>query len=300
MISLAPLKYRSILADAGGPVQKMLSAEIAGSNGKTSYEAAAYLKLELRPDDLIENKLYGNPDGTGTDNYKSIACYKAISEALERWAYYETCNGVSHNNYGFDIDPTTTGMAAFPGLTKNAARSIAFQEALERWALVEWWLGNLQSTSVSTTHLPNLVITIPNVGSVAIIWQQLQEFADVTAYGFAGGKNIKQAISKAQIELDRNIFLLNNYFRNSNRMDVNQFHIQEQRVLWFASPEGHNSFLNRVSDSQQKSEIIHIPELILDQSIDGPWNSYATAWRCLFKATTPFAANENRLDFFMF
>ncbi|MBI3534188.1 MAG: hypothetical protein HY072_01700 [Deltaproteobacteria bacterium] len=111
-VNLAPLKYRNILMEQGGPIarlsiiQKQLTPSIVG------HEALAYLVKDLKNGWNLKHRIYGNVDGAGSSEYKNQASYKSISEALERWAFYEIYNNAKvKNKYGFNIDPTTTGMA---------------------------------------------------------------------------------------------------------------------------------------------------------------------------------------------
>ncbi len=284
------------MAKDGGPVAKLVFSEIVTDKNTKQYEVGCYLKEELRPSHIPKYHLYGNPDGTGTDKYKSVACYKAISEALERWAFYQT-KDENVIKYGFDVDPSTTGMAAYPGLFKSQARNIAMLEALERWVISEWWSGCLSSFTLADVQLPqNIVIEIVGYGVVAVIWNQLDSSSQNIAYGFAAGSSAKLAIEKAECELQRNIFVLKNYFEKESQINLSMLSLQEQRLVWFSKPEGHRLFLDRVSKSKLDMQTNKIPKLLVDKEVIGPWSSYATVWRCLFNS----AHDNNGLNTFMF
>src|ERR1035437_876327 len=51
--------------------------------------------------------------GTGTDYSLSMARIKSICEAMERWALKIHSLG-DCGSYGFNIDPSSTGLAAYP------------------------------------------------------------------------------------------------------------------------------------------------------------------------------------------
>ena len=106
------------------------------------YEAYCNLVPGLKSS-ISSFSLYSNVDGMGSDQNKSVAYFKAISEAMERWAFYSLTSSQHRNDFGFDIDSTSSGFAAFPGFTKRPAAYYARLEALERWALVSWWFGLL-------------------------------------------------------------------------------------------------------------------------------------------------------------
>lgn len=284
------------MANDGGPVAKLVFSEIVSDQNTRQFEVGCYLKEDLRPLDIPKYHLYGNPDGTGTDKYKSVACYKAISESLERWAFYQA-SGENSSKYGFDVDPSTNGMSAYPGLFKSQARSIARLEALERWALVEWWGGGLSAfTCDDIKRDQNIVIEVSDFGFVAIIWGQVDCLSENMAYGFAADHSPKLAIAKAKLELQRNIFVLKSYFEKESEINFSVLSLQEQRLIWFSKPKGHSLFLDKVTQSKRNILINKTPKLFIDCEVIGPWSAYATVWRCLFETIR----NGHSLETFMF
>ena len=155
-LSMAPLKYRNILSSRGGPVERLMVRQGQLLTGEACFESYVYLKESLRPSYLDERgfQIYGSVDGTGAAKWKNQAIYRAISEAVERWAFRETHISSSRKKYGFDINATTDGMAAFPGITRTAARQAAFYEALERATICEWWERNANHESISVDGYP--------------------------------------------------------------------------------------------------------------------------------------------------
>ncbi len=287
MLGLAPIKYRNVLNKDGGPIAKLTWSKVKIYSNLDGYEASCCLRDELRKQ-AVTHKLYANVDGTGSDVHKNIACYKAISEALERWAYYETLARGNLAEFGFDKDPSTSGMAAFPGITKKTVAKLAHFEALERWALVQWWKGNLAAERLKQDEIESLAITLPGHGVVCISWLENQ---GKWAYGFACANDFRGAFSKAQIELSRNVHVLSKFDGSIADLDL-----QEKRVLYFSSSEGHDTFLSVVENSTRRHTSLD-PKLILNKEIPGPWGQYCTVWRCLFDDAAP---DRDAIDFFLF
>ncbi|MFN3455008.1 MAG: hypothetical protein ACK41T_08625 [Pseudobdellovibrio sp.] len=287
MINLASIKYKNILSEHGGPIDRLTYSQVNLSHNLKGYEATALLKADLRHN-ADKYTLYDNVDGMGSDTYKSIACYKAISEALERWAYYIS-SITQPNIYGFDIDNSTNGMAAFPDLLKITARRNSLYEALERWTLCEWWANNLAVTLHTINDINCMEIKIPPYGVTCISWKISNE---KYVYGFASAKNFLTAFNKSTIELFRNDYVLSksNFFNNN-------LNLQEQRLIFFSTKNGYNIFLEKVKESSAKQQQNKTPKLILSKEIIGPWSKYSTIWRSLFETTNQ---NNESVEVFLF
>jgi hypothetical protein len=273
MISFAPYLYRRIYAEHGGPIEKIQSGEFPIFSDK-SYQASAYLRPELGRE-KSKSVVYGVADGTGSAPSPYIAQHMAISEALERWAHAEVHRSGEKNRYGFNVDRTSSGMAAFPGF-KWQARKRARMEALERFALNGWWDGRFESTTQRAPY--------PNVGVVRIKHQQ--DFGEVVvlyhkaptgfvAYGHAAGSNLASAISRAAIELVRCEYVIARYRARGGLAPITD-HL-ERRCLHFSTPEGHTEFLERVYSKPTKPSPVW--RTIFDGEIRGPWSNFATVWR---------------------
>mgnify|MGYP001562072349 CR=1 FL=1 len=111
MSILGPWFYRNLL-DSNDIIElpEFFKAEIL--TGETLFEAICSLNKNLRPDWVSKSDVYNNRDGAGTSKYKNIAVYKAISETLERWAFYVVADTKDAKKFCFDINPSTAGMAA--------------------------------------------------------------------------------------------------------------------------------------------------------------------------------------------
>ena len=305
-ISLAPIRYRSVFGKYGGPIERLEVFPQLSSDGRERHSANAFLHASLRPNWVEEKSLYSNSDGSGTHLVRNIACYIAISEALERWAFYSECEGVRRTEFGFDADPSTTGMASFPGLTTRAVRSRAAIEAAERWTIVEWWLGRLPSrlSGRNGDTEGTLEITSPfSECAVAIVWR-VCSFGGL-AYGFAGGATLSEAIQHALVEQDRNIVVLEKVvrekgFRPGSSSTDSLASGLERRLAFFASAPGEALFRARVDQSRKAQSVPPTPRTLVDCEIQGPWNRYTTVWRVLYEQSSDVYLDESRNDFFLF
>ena len=120
MLNLAPWYYKKLFTE-NDIINKIEYFEIDLITKVHQFEAVAFLKDNLVPNWVGKSQIYKNCDGSGTSSHKNIAVYKSISEALERLAYYQL---VDSDKYAFHLNPSTTGMAAFPHfVNKNVRRN---------------------------------------------------------------------------------------------------------------------------------------------------------------------------------
>lgn len=304
-VSLAPFRYRSILGT--GPLSRLESGPSSLWDGTACFDAAAELKAELRTDGLPQTVLYSQADGGGTHRSAVIARHIAISEALERWAFYTCSTAPSLNKGLFGIDDSTTGMAAFPGITTAAARQQATREAIERWAILEWWRGTLPAVSFKPLdpRISGIEIMTPfRAWHVVILWADCEPGAESRAYGFSAAKDRLTASNKALIELTRNSRALANYRKLIAKGDgsaINLVHPYERRLAYFSSRSGAAIFQARVAASGAPGFPIRVlPERIVDEEIQGPWSKYATVWRVLFRHSDGPEIEYHRPDVFYF
>ena len=292
--SIAAIKYRNILKKNNGPLLAIEFSSKEIFNKDIGYEAYAYLDDTI----CLKNKplyfLYGNADGSGSAKTKSEAIYKAISEALERWAFYATFNSQDKNRFGYDIDPSTTGMAAFPGVFKFQARRLAYREALERYALVSWWMGKLplRKRNYKQAITAYEIVTSDSSHSVALLTRHTSQGY---VYGFAAHKTFFKACQKAEIELERNAYVLP---FQEKVLDNSNISILEKRLIYFSKDEGRALFEARVDKSFVLDCPRTLPKLCIDIEIVGPWSNYTTVWRCLFQSECDLKTDA--IDLFLF
>lgn len=266
-----------------------LSARESLRLGKSVFEAFCTLKPGLVEKPQLSN-LYGNFDGSGTASQKSEAVYRAISEALERWAWFGSSNLPHASNLGLDRDSSTNGFAAFPGIFPASARRLAFYEALERWSLGAWWEGKISHRNFSTGSESVSAIELESPiqgGSAVVAWYDSPTFR---AYGFAAGKNQEFAFNKACVELGRNVHVLEYYHSMAATLAANPSTINEKRLVFFASPQGKDLFAERIA--KKVLSMAAPPKLIVDQQVQGPWSQYTHVWRCLFDPSSLYDSGE--------
>jgi ribosomal protein S12 methylthiotransferase accessory factor YcaO len=276
VFSVAPIRYRSVLSLDGGPIESIEEGQL-DVFGKTFFQANARLRSDvvLR----IKRQLYSDADGTGMHPYASVARHKAVSEALERWAYSVTLDSAGRNLYGFQIDASSTGMAAFPGISANGARNAARYEASERYCLLHWWEGKIDGVLRSTKWPSVSALTfVSPIGGIAVVLFKQSELG-FYAYGHAAGPTFAEACDHAVIEMARHEWTIRSWIFSGDESPLtNEF---ERRSWFFSTPEGKAIFdarLKRKCDGSTRE-----PEVICDSEIRGAWSRYATVWRYLFR-----------------
>lgn len=275
MLSLAALRYRNILAESGGPIAQVETGRFP-VRGKQMILANARLNPELTRKRAFS--LYSDADGSGTHPVLAIARHMAVSEALERWAFHSTVGSERAADFAFDIDPSTNGMAAFPGLLSRQARRKSVLEAVERFSLIAWWDGAVQGREFQTDWPGVSAIAIDGpFGGVTVVTWVRTEWGGY-AYGHAAEENFSAACERAVIELARHEWILRSWWlgfvAGKKTTPTNIF---ERRCLFFATEEGHELFQEHVrhkaSGPKPKADVI------CDRDIPGPWSDYAAVWR---------------------
>jgi hypothetical protein len=294
-INLAPIRYAYIHQDHGGPIASISSRESTRLGGNV-FEAFASLDRSVTGMPVSESRLYGDSDGSGTGSSKAEAVYRALSEALERWAWHSSLEA-GRPGLGLDLDASTTGFAAFPGLGARSARANALAEAMERWCLGMWWQGALSHRFLGPLRwegVKALEIASPGLSSsVVVLWK---DSSISRAYGFAAGKNPALAAEKAAVELGRNIHVLE-YTEAKRGTEAGMPGTRnERRLLFFAGENGRAVFDARLRSEGKVPGIT--PKLVVDCPVPGPWGKYAHVWRCLLDPTSLHDTGAN--DYFHF
>ncbi len=268
------------MAAAGGPIERV---EVAGTSilGERYFLANAYLKGALAGE--RRKSLYSEANGSGTDRTVMVARFKAISEALERWAHWETHTGPDRNRYGFDVDPSSNGIAAFPGLWARQARASAQAEATERFNLLNWWEGRLPATVADSPWPGVTAVTIRSQapGLAVILFRKTAE--GFFTYGHAGDMNYPDACRKAAAEMERHEQVVRRFAELHGGRILGQLpadaHPLERRGLYFAHETGHAQFLERLRTPARATAELKVA---YDGPIPGPWSKYADVWRVVY------------------
>lgn len=293
MFNLAPWYYRDFLLENSFSIFETISTYRSKLvTGEEKWEAVSKLKSDYLPSWIKASSIYSQNEGSGTSDYKNIAIHKAISEGLERWAFYATVDD-SQNEYCFEINPSTTGMAAYPERFTNNARRNAIFEATERWALHEFWRSKLpikeHRTDISHFRHFEIITGLKGV-SVSLLHFQMGERS---IFGFACGKDLQDSFQHAVIELSRNISVLS---KLKNDISLKSFtEVYDRRMYFFSTSEGLNLFNDTICSSPDSVSIK--PKLICDKEVKGPWSKYAKVWRYLYADTD---ADDSDYTFFMF
>jgi ribosomal protein S12 methylthiotransferase accessory factor YcaO len=276
MISLAALRYRDALETDGGPIRAIEVGQLPLRGRKVAI-ANAWLR-----DGLVtarsQHSIYSNANGTGTDLVPSVARHKAVSEAIERWAFHLTARSERAAEFGFDVDPSTNGMSAFPGLRRRSARRSAVLEAVERFSLIAWWEGLAPGYEIQTDWPGVAAVAVDGpFGGVAVIAYAKTEWGGYV-YGHAAEESIGLATERAVAELARHEWILRaTWLASVAGEKITPRHIFERRLMYFAGEEGYQTFLARVKATARSRT--PRPEILCDAHIPGPWDEYATVWR---------------------
>lgn len=283
--------YRNILHKKSDIIEKIIVNEVQLISGEKRWEALAKLDRKIVPHWVPQSKIYGDVDGSGTASHKNIAIHKAISEAIERWAFYYSVDQMPLK-HGFDVEESTTGMAAFPALTYFQARRNAKLEALERWGLCAFWRSNLPVVQHKTS-ISNLehfeILTNETDGFVSILHFQK---GDLSFFGFAAGASLVESFDRAMVELSRNVQVFEGRKFELNELET----ICDKRLFFFTTEKGLNLFRFKVKTAPFK--VLEKPELICDEKIVGDWSRYAKVWRCLYASSYP--EDDTDHTFFLF
>ena len=178
-----------------------------------------------------------------------VARYMAISETMERWAYRVKVRATDRELYGFDIDESSNGMAAFPGLFRTEARRRAMLEAVERASIIAWWEGAIDG-EVRSTEWPGIsALVLPSpigFGVTVVAFREVRP--DCFAYGQGAAVNYFGACERAVMELARNEYVLGlrGAFRWALRCRTHPSDLFERRCLFFSTAEGHAMFQERI------------------------------------------------------
>lgn len=280
MLNLAAFRYRNVLATDGGPLERLTCGETSVLGGRW-FQANAHLRSEYL-DGVWKRHVFGNASGSGTDPSPLIARFKAISEAMERWAHWTTFRSGTGPEYGFDVDPSSNGMAAFPGLFARQAREAALMEAAERFNLLNWWEGRLpaRAVTVSWPDVDAIVIESEAPGVTVILHRQSERGHH--AFGHAARPTLAAACQAAAVEMERHDTVVG-YFALAGRSPAaeSDMHPIEQRSLFFASDGGYDVFCERLAAGVTGRRAR--PRIVFDGCVPGPWQRYAHVWRVLFE-----------------
>jgi hypothetical protein len=298
MINLASVRYRSVMTANGGPIERIELGDFTVA-GCRQFQANAYLKAGLVSWQPVR-RVFSEATGSGTSPSPMVARFKAISEALERWAYLTTVRAADRARYGFEVDPSSTGMAAFPGWREASARPAAQYEAAERFNLLAWWEGHLPAAEASSPF-PGVeaAVLCSDAPGVTVILHRRSAHG-LVAYGHAAGPDFATACERAMAELERHASVVRHYALahalSSLGPPEELMEPLERRSLFFASAHGHELFLERLRSGARKPTIT--PRLVYDGPVHGPWSRYTSVWRCVYAPVSDRFLSDDPTYFF--
>jgi len=298
-----PIYTSSVFVDEGGPIEQVKHTQMETIHDNL-YEAVAYLSDKCvgkkgRP----KKSVYGSGDGAGADHNLEMAVCKAVSEAMERWAYRETYQKDS-SEYAYDINPTSNGMAATPGKSLQWCQKMASREAYERLLLMLFWEKEVYATPILTgvAAVNAYEITAEGCPYICVILEKVIGH-NRYAFAFSGGSSYREAYPKAAVELARTEAALKQFYKNDG--DVEQIlnaengSWLEKRSLYFSTPEGLDAFREKMEKAYdyKDSDIVKV-ETVFDGELKGPWNEWATVWRTVFKPLSGRAYDKEDHTYF--
>lgn len=298
-LNLAPFRYQKILRKDGGPIDHLEKARVVSSQGPL-YTVNAYLAEHLRPTRNATHHYYGNADGGGTHLTELVARFMAVSEAIERWAFWDRVDSGMRALYGFDVDPTTTGMAAFPGLLHMRSRRKARLEALERFGLLHWWEGRLRHQVYRPVGADYQVVEliVPQAKDAVVVTFRDDAVSGTRAYGYGAGSHPAAAIASARNEMQRHEQVVERFLERNPDPQLGLLGVrsgQERRALYFALGEGKALFDERLNCGPWARQAT--PRTVFDGLLPGDWDRYATVWRTLYEPPSDEHLS-NRNDYF--
>lgn len=282
MLNLAPIRYVKAMSSQGGPIDRM-EHSFHDLFGEPCVHAVTYLKAGIGREKHLQLRATEQPDGAGCHATAQVACYMAISEAMERWAVRYCRQNKGDALGGIELDGSSNGFAAFPGLFRRQARRAAFRESIERHCLICWWEGLLGHECIEDPWPGVSSISIDNPFSshaVVLIWAMTD---DGQTYAFGAGNDIKHAARRALVELDRTQSLLKQLAKISEPLSAGKNgDVFERRISYFSTEQGTEQFLQRLKSP--RTGTAPSANLLFDSAVIGPWDAYASVWRTIIEA----------------
>ncbi len=248
------------------------------------YETSAFVSNWIDPN---INSMYGNASGAGTSRNRIVSALKAASEAVERTVFEQL---LGSKKYALDIVPTTHGFAAYPGFTTKEARNNSFCEAIERWSVIKWWEGHLNSSiEPVNNHICIIWIENPFCMPVAVAANYVDANISQYSYGFGASSNRKQSIFKALVEYDRNERALKEHSPPKS--------LNDKRLRYFSTKSGHQNFWEK---SFLRKKVITVkPEILIDSEIKSEFKDFCI-WRTVFKYDNYEFLDKSNATYFYF
>jgi len=280
-----------------GPIISIVSTPYPGFFSRRFWQSAARLHPDCGACGM-KTKIFV-PCGGGWSRDKEVSQCKAVSEAIERWAFRYYCRG-EKGNAGLDIDPTSNGFAALPAfLGEDRLITGAFCEAVERWALGRMWdhgdIGLMETESLESPatelfecskgklHCFMTKFLAAKPGQVCreevTFCLCIFETSEGGAIpGSACGTDRSSVFERAAAEAFVNL----SAFNSMRKKKIGVFEdILEKRLHFFGSrPDGYKEVSGKLNRSGGTASC-EVPEVIFSKRLSGPWEPEVLVHRVL-------------------
>ncbi len=268
--------YRGVTVRKGGPVASI-------EHRRLRVLARSFHLVNVTLDEGVlppaKGALYGSASGSGLHEARSVAERLAISAAFERWAFHARLAAGDLRRHGYDVDPTSAGLAAMPGREDGAARQAAWWSALRRYSLAMWWAGLAEARWIETDWADLQTFAIGNpLGGVTVVVLSGPARGG-WAIGAAAAERYGVAFERAAAELAKNRAVLSAGLYSTDG-DAPAPGPVERNVLFLATPDGYAQVRAQVHVSAGRR--MPMPALACDCEVRGPWSRHATVWRTVF------------------
>jgi hypothetical protein len=251
-----------------------------------------------------QSKVFGTCGG-GWSSDKELSQCKAVTEAIERWAYRRYCR-FSPKEAALDIDPTSNGFAALPhSLSEKQVMINAYSEALERWILnriwdygdLELYPSSIQESSITKLfdgfkgklHCFEMKLQPHNLDQLPRIetFFKLCVFETETGGAIPGsacGNNSQSVGERALLEAFINVTA----FNLMRKRDLTVFDdILEQRLYYFGNrKQGYSEVEKRILNPNTRT-CSETPKVIFSKRLPGPWEPEVLVHRVLVEGSMP-------------
>lgn len=274
ILNLSPIRY-ALVAESGGPIAQVEYGK-ADYMGKEWQLSRATLHADFRHPMADKLCLFHSADGSGVGQTRLEARSKAISEALERWAYQETSAGPDALYYGYNYSMSTKGMAAFPGFLAGQAKRNAISEAWEYYSVDAWWAGCLRHWAIHRHDAITVFIDQPEFNGYIALGIRLMKGSNyVAAYGIGSGSTPDEAETKAMLEACRSEEVLRS--AEASRSNSKPVIKSEKLMLEYGSCSGLQRVKDRIDSDAWLGPVK--PKVIFNGPVVGAWNRFAHVWR---------------------
>jgi len=310
--SAAPALLRFIDPQAG-PIVSLISSPHPSFWRRWLWYSTARLHPEWEAQPAPFHVL--RPCGAGWSTDKEESQCKAVTEAVERWAF-RYCSKHSPAEAGLEVNPTTDGFAALPATLGEKRLLIhAYCEALERWGLNRLWdHGDIAFRHVKPHDDRLLKLFVPFPGELhcfeAVASLDRSSPVSPTQLTFClcvfetptGGAIPGSACGASpQATLERAVLEAYVHVRAFAKMKdraVESFeNLIEKRLCFFGNQtRGYAMVKERIKETVSPAPI-KAPDIAFSKRLNGPWNPEVLVLRVMLSGDSK-AANDTALDRF--